>query len=344
MNYKKDEELDDIDMLLFDYYSKEENMNIPQSTKDAIQKAFDKIPEKKQNKLYFLRKVAVLIVAISILTTGIVYAGIKVYDLIQKNTATDFYHHLKYDYNEDMLYSNGLYYKRIYNYEDYLEAQTMWDNLVEMSEKDFKKHFLIILAGENYKTTSLYISNIYTDEQKLHIELKQKDVWDENSTIVSAKIPIELNREVVEINNIPNTVDLSEKYGNVREYTEEKALKDGCFVIRNGEIISSNKNQMNQFMDNCNQGIDGILRIFTESILNDENTIIDIVDIESKNGKITMTSYTINLNHENIIYNNTGNKIIKLTRSLTNNDENIHASYYLVDEWGNKKIICGYEK
>ena len=344
MEYRKDEELDSIDKLLFNYYDEQEVVKVPESIINTIENTIKNYLNFQKNKLNFLKKVAILIIIIPIFTTGIVYAGIKVYDIIQKNTATDFYHHLKYDYNEDMLYSNGLYYKRIYNYEDYLEAQTMWDNLVEMSEKDFKKHFLIILAGENYNTTSLYISNIYTDEQKLHIELKQKDVWDENSTIVSAKIPIELNREVVEINNIPNTVDLSEKYGNVREYTEEKALKDGCFVIRNGEIISSNKNQMNQFMDNCNQGIDGILRIFTESILNDENTIIDIVDIESKNGKITMTSYTINSNHEDITYNNTGNKIIKLTRSLTNNDENIHTSYYLVDEWGNKKIICGYEK
>lgn len=60
--------LDEIDKLLYDYYEK--NQNIPQKTVEVIKNT----PHKKKNKLNFSR-VAILILTISIFTTGVVFAN-----------------------------------------------------------------------------------------------------------------------------------------------------------------------------------------------------------------------------------------------------------------------------
>ena len=71
--------------------------------------------------------------------------------------------------------SNGIYYTKIYNYADYIKAKEIYSGLLEMEQQDFENNFLLILAGENYDTTNLYISNISTDEQKMYIDLKRKN-------------------------------------------------------------------------------------------------------------------------------------------------------------------------
>ncbi|DAA99497.1 TPA: hypothetical protein CPT96_08520, partial [Candidatus Gastranaerophilales bacterium HUM_10] len=71
------------------------------------------------------------------------------------------------------------------------EAKKIWNNLVEIEPEEFNDYFIIIIAGENYDTTSLYISNAFIKNEELYIELKKTDVWDGNNTVISTKIPKE---------------------------------------------------------------------------------------------------------------------------------------------------------
>ena len=94
-----------------------------------------------------------------IITVGIVYASTKGFDFNQKNATIDYVEHIGQDYNQEMQCSNGIYYTKIYNYADYIKAKEIYSGLLEMEQQDFENNFLLILAGENYDTTNLYISN-----------------------------------------------------------------------------------------------------------------------------------------------------------------------------------------
>lgn len=271
-----------------------------------------------------------------IATTGVVYASVAIHNafFIQKDTKTDFTKDGAQEYYyENMLYSDGIYYKRIYNYNEYLEAKKIWDNLVEMNESDFQESFVLIIAGQNYETTSLYISDIYVKNNTTHVELKRKDKWSPNTTVISAKVSRELDCENIQINNLPNVVSTNGKYKELSEitteYSIEQALKDGCFVIENKEIKSENKKQLDEFIE---KEENGVLRIYYCG-----TGYFKISDIQYNNGVININACTFNLENnevEKIIYN-TGTKIIKKVFF-----KNQYIDYILSDEIGNEIIIC----
>lgn len=269
-----------------------------------------------------------------IVTTGVVYASVVMYDFIQKDTKTDFTKDGAQEYYyENMLYSDGIYYKRIYNYNEYLDAKNIWDNLVEMNESDFQESFTLIIAGHNYETTSLYISDIYVKNNTTHVELKRKDKWSPNTTVISAKVSRKLDCENIQINNLPNVVSTNGKYKDLSEitpeYSIEQALKDGCFVIENNEIKSENKKQLDEFVE---KEENGVLRIY-----NCGKGYFKISDIQYNNGVININACTFKTENneiEKIIYN-TGAKIIK--KGFFKNQ---YIDYILSDEIGNELIVC----
>lgn len=269
----------------------------------------------------------------TIATTGVVYAGIAMHDFIQKDTKTDFSKNPGYQYYQNMLYSDGIYYKRIYNYDEYLKATEIWDNLVEMNEKDFQESFILIIAGQNYETTSLYISDIYVKNNTTYVELKRKDKWSPNTTVISAKVSKNLDCENIKINNLPNVVSTTGKYKGLSEitmeYSIEQALEDGCFVIENNEIKSDYKKQLDDFIEKKENGV---LRIY-----NCGKGYFNISDIQYNNGVININARTFNLTDnkiDDIIYN-TGSKIIK--KGFLKNQ---YIDYILSDEIGNELIVC----
>lgn len=288
-----------------------------------------------------IRKIttAIGIVFGMVATTGIVYAGVATYQFIQKSTTTDFDKHRGYDYSQNMLCSNSIYYKKIYTYSDYVKAQKMWNNLVEISEKDFNDSFVMILAGENYDTTSLYVSNISADDQKMYVELKKTETWEQENTTISIKVSRKLDRELVEIHNIPNVPNTSEKYTDIKSlnkyYTCEQAIEDGCFTIKEQKLISNNKNQLDEFIENCNNGIEDVIRIYNYGYFN----TIEVTDIEYKNGRINICWRHINMDNNDIKYC-TGNEIIKSKLKMTNNT---YMDYSLSDEMGNQQSLCSFE-
>lgn len=269
-----------------------------------------------------------------IVTTGVVYASVAMYDFVQKDTKTDFTKNgAREYYYENMSYSDGIYYKRIYNYNEYIEAKNIWNNLVEMNENDFEESFVLIIAGQNYETTSLYISNIYIENNTTQVELKRKDKWSPDTTVISAKVLKKLDCENIKINNLPNIVSTTGKYKALNEitteYSIEQALEDGCFVIENNEIKSKNKKQLDEFIEKKGNGV---LRIY-----NCGTGYFKISDIQYNNGVININACTFKLENneiEKIIYN-TGTKIIK--KGFLKNQ---YMDYILSDEIGNELIVC----
>lgn len=290
----------------------------------------NKITNNKQSiKDYSLVRIIMNFIIVIIAITGVTYAGITAYKFVQRETKTDFSNNPDYDdYSEDMEISDGIYYKRITSYRTYLKDLKKWNELVEMTEDDFNNYFVVVVAGENYDTTGLYISDIKADDENLYIDLNKKDKWD-GSTVISTKIEKDLYRENIVIRNNPNIPEMTNKFISMEKipigYTKEEAIQDGCFVIEYNKIISDDKGEFERFIKNANKGIDGFIRIYQYDII--EN--VTIIDLESKNGKINMSQCNKTQIGSSPVYNS-GNSIAKGSLGI----------YWLYDEMDNKKTIC----
>lgn len=284
----------------------------------------------KKNKTIIKLKLLVSYFLGLISLAGIAYAGVYTYKIIQTNTKTDFYINKEYNYNQDMLYSNSMYYKKIYTYDEYLESKKIWKNIVEMKQSDFEDSFIIIIAGENYDTMNLYVSDIYNDNQKLCIELRKRNTWEDN-TIISVKVPKALDTEKVEIKRIANEVNIANQTKDINalteNYTMEDALNDNCFVIKLNEVISKDKERLNNFVNNCNKKIEDSIRLYIQ-----ETQRMIIYDIEYKNNQINMVCRIFKSNNDRTMYS-TGNQIV-IMRFDT------YTDYILCNEIGGQKIIC----
>ena len=123
------------------------------------------------------------------------------------------------------------------------------------------------------------ISNIYVQNDTTNIVMNQKENPDMNDTtnvwyaIVdnsqlkdNIKITIEHknfnNENVVEISKIP------------LDYSIDKAKEDGCLVLQNNKVVSSNENQLDEFIEKTKQGKYSFIRIYSK--YDDEITITGV--------------------------------------------------------------------
>lgn len=285
----------------------------------------------------------ILIAIVSIITTLFigtlgVYATISILNFKQQYTQKDYIKGVSPQFYKHMeTYSDGLYYKKINSYEEYVEETKLWSNLIEMNEKDFEESFVIMIAGDSYKTTNLYISNVYIEDDYTCIELKRKDKFTKDANIISAKITRKLEKKNIKIKNLPNIVQTTGQYIELNEitmdYTIEKALEEKCFVIENNIIISSDKSQLDDFIEKKENGI---LRIYDKG-----KTYFKISDIQYNDGVININTRACNL-IENVIdpiIFATGDKIEK--KGFFKNQ---YTDYVFSDEIGNEIIVCTIKK
>lgn len=284
----------------------------------------------------FLLKLKMIIMSIVFLVTsaGIVYAGAIFYNYTQTSTNTNFQENVDYDnYNQDMTYQNGLYYKKITNYNDYLKAKQRWNNLVELSEEDFNNNFMVIVAGENYSTIGLNIYDISADGNTTYIKLKKIDD-NVNNTVVSSKIARELYRDNISI-EVTQEEPKVVKYKNLKEisqnYSKEEAIKDNCFVIDNNAVISNDRDMLGTFVKNSEDNINSMIRVAIYF-----NSNLKIIDLEYKDGEY-ITHEDNTRGDTGKTYTHVGNKIKVSKNSLFGNE------YVLLDKVGNKYIICTYK-
>ena len=237
--------------------------------------------------LLTLKSLLTLVIAI-IATAGATYAGFITYNYITKETYTDFKQNPNYDYSQDMIYQNNFYYKKVMSYEEYEKCKGVWNDLVEMNEEDFKDNFVVIVAVENTSMLGLTVSDISADDTTLYIKFKKDENEDYNKTVTSIKISKNLDRDIIKIEKVEKNIDYTD-YERLEDlphnYSKEQAIKDNCFVLENNEIISSNAEQLNEFIDNARNGINSFIRIVSYF---DEQ--VKIKDLEYKDGEYILVS------------------------------------------------------
>jgi acetyltransferase-like isoleucine patch superfamily enzyme len=151
---------------------------------------------------------------------------------------------------------------------------------------------VLFILFEDYSYAKTYINDIGATSDTLYIELKKytdNEEFDIDNNIISVKIDKDLNRENLEIYTIPNEKPTSNEYIELEkiplDYNKEKAIEDNCFVVENREIISNDKNQLDNFVEKTQNGENAFIRIveFTNFDNSSYETII-IRDVEYRNG------------------------------------------------------------
>lgn len=158
----------------------------------------------------------------------------------------------------------------------------------------------------------------YDDISNLEFTLLYGTKTDRIGETMEINIP-SLNENIAEFKNIEITdinpknkkeyPNMSSKYNSKEDlpedYTKEQAKKDGCIVIENGEIVSEDKNALQNFIDSKSNDA---IRICRFSIYG----MVSIVDLEYENGKYYLNSYFLNRqNSETSDRNFVGDRIVK---------------------------------
>lgn len=263
----------------------------------------ERIIEMKNNKMI---KILSIIILTIFLTSGFVFAGVTIYnkfikqrDEIDSRGLFDLGDGISISETDlmlnDMIWNKDckLYHKIITNIEDYNKYKSRVKELPDMTEKDFNKNFLVIIANENERQLNekdLEIFNIEVDETTVHIIMKQKENpnFENDSNIWYAIIDKSQLRDNadVKIKQEDISSEQFEKIENLTEdYDNKQAISDGCIVSKDNEIISDNLEILDNFIENKDKNF---IRIFEETA-----NMIRVKDVSFKNGVYYVHSHII---------------------------------------------------
>lgn len=240
-------------------------------------------------------KIVIVILCITVSLTGITFAGVTIYNtFIKKHDKIEtrglFDDGRGYtDYETDLMANDmtwqddvRLYYRTITNSNDYEKYKSRIPTFPEVSEINFDENFIVIIANENYRDydeIDMEISNVYADETTTNIIMKQKEnpnmndttnVWyaivDNSQLKNNVKITIEHknfnNENVIEISKLP------------LNYSVNTAIEDGCFVLKNNKVVSSDEKQIDNFIQKTKKGESSFIRVYSN--YEGEITITDV--------------------------------------------------------------------
>ena len=189
----------------------------------------------------------------------------------------------------------------------------------------------------------MYLADINTTEDEIYVtfseteDIENHSVYDDFYSIKLSKKDYRENIKIDVIEITPN-VDLT-KYtdindiSNGKEYSIEQALKENCFVTEaqgyNMINISNDKEMMDKFIENCQNGKSGFIR---SAMYGSDNNHPNICDVEFKDGKYYIQFTGIDtIKNEPQVYARIYTKITK--KRMTMDGE--HYDWW-IDVWDDK--------
>lgn len=275
------------------------NMNITDEGKTAIDNTLRNLKTQSSNRTIFpifnkISRIATIGILAASAVSVCAYTGGKIYEKYKyEQTSTQ---SIALELPEHDKYNN--HYKKITNYEEYTEYLTVNNNLVKMSENDFEDNFLLIISSFSSMNSGVKINNIYSENNKLYIELG-KDTVDENegNSIVSVKISKEFQNLDINIIIIPGTNEVK-KYGFTPfseltpDYKDKQAIAENCVMISYHHIAPGDKFKLDKFVEDTRNGIESCIRVVRTGNF-DDSTICVIQDTIYKNGKYYICNYNM---------------------------------------------------
>lgn len=277
-----------------------------QLRKILLKKGFDEM-----NKV---AKAFVIILCVSVLLTGITYAGMIIYnEFIKKQDEVN--SRGLFDlgdgittYETDLMANDmtwnaksRLYHKIINTSEDYYKYKSRISELPNLEDINFDENFIVIIANENTRQMhekDLTISNITADETTIHIEMKQKENPDysNDNNIWYAIVDKSLLRENADV-SIKNRKIHVEGFTDVdelsKDYSVEDAINDGCIVLENNKVKSNNIEILDKFIEKTEKGEQATIRVYSKYTDSNATETIYIKDVEYLNGIYYLNDYNL---------------------------------------------------
>ena len=223
---------------------------------------------------------------------------------------------ITYQINDNILLSdyktiNRFYYRVIKDYQTYLDTKNNFNNILEVSEKDFENNFMILVITENAPVNGLIFDNLSADDSSLTLNYVVNSSDRDAQTGTSILVSNELYRDTINIEKTVPEMKMT-SYTNIRElpkdYSVEDAKKDNCLVIDMKNHANYNLNNLEDFIEKVKNKENAEIRIYNY-MDNDQIYIYDITYsnenkffvcedrtryTSNKNNNSTYESYQIN--------------------------------------------------
>lgn len=223
---------------------------------------------------------------------------------------------ITYQINDNILLSdyktiNRFYYRVIKDYQTYLDTKDNFNNILEVSEKDFEDNFMILVIIENAPVNGLIFDNLSADDSSLTLNYVVNSSDRDAQTGTSILVSNELYRDTINIEKTVPEMKMT-SYTNIRElpkdYSVEDAKKDNCLVIDMKNHANYNLNNLEDFIEKVKNKENAEIRIYNY-MGNDQIYIYDITYsnenkffvcedrtryTSNKNNNSTYESYQIN--------------------------------------------------
>lgn len=223
---------------------------------------------------------------------------------------------ITYQINDNILLSdyktiNRFYYRVIKDYQTYLDTKNNFNNILEVSEKDFENNFMILVITENAPVNGLIFDNLSADDSSLTLNYVINSSDRDAQTGTSILVSNDLYRDTINIEKTVPEMKMT-SYTNIRElpkdYSVEDAKKDNCLVIDMKNNANYNLNNLEDFIEKVKNKENAEIRIYNY-MGNDQIYIYDITYsnenkffvcedrtryTSNKNNNSTYESYQIN--------------------------------------------------
>lgn len=173
---------------------------------------------------------------------------------------------------------NRFYYRVIKDYQTYLDTKDNFNNILEVSEKDFEDNFMILVIIENAPVNGLIFDNLSADDSSLTLNYVVNSSDRDAQTGTSILVSNELYRDTINIEKTVPEMKMT-SYTNIRElpkdYSVEDAKKDNCLVIDMKNNANYNLNNLEDFIEKVKNKENAEIRIYNY-MDNDQIYIYDI--------------------------------------------------------------------
>ena len=173
---------------------------------------------------------------------------------------------------------NRFYYRVIKDYQTYLDTKDNFNNILEVSEKDFEDNFIILVIIENAPVNGLIFDNLSADDSSLTLNYVVNSSDRDAQTGTSILVSNDLYRDTINIEKTVPEMKMT-SYTNIRElpkdYSVEDAKKDNCLVIDMKNHANYNLNNLEDFIEKVKNKENAEIRIYNY-MGNDQIYIYDI--------------------------------------------------------------------
>lgn len=173
---------------------------------------------------------------------------------------------------------NRFYYRVIKDYQTYLDTKDNFNNILEVSEKDFEDNFMILVITENAPVNGLIFDNLSADDSSLTLNYVVNSSDRDAQTGTSILVSNDLYRDTINIEKTVPEMKMT-SYTNIRElpkdYSVEDAKKDNCLVIDMKNHANYNLNNLEDFIEKVKNKENAEIRIYNY-MDNDQIYIYDI--------------------------------------------------------------------